>query len=307
VKSPQAVWEKEGEVWINRELEIRKKVIQERKVELERFWKYQIEELDITEELGKSAEGGTFNLGFRFEGNGYKPGAISMSIRLGKATDRVLMRWEGKNNIIFIRRDEDGQEKARAVWRKSGSVWKKRRIVLVGVESNLAEEIAYLYPTDVMVFSTNEEATNEILKLSHPVDLLIAGENALGIYKILKERNMQPDNFYVRTENRALINQVIDERNGTPQALKIALPRADGDSYFDFLERIQADLDGAMRSDTGGIDLTSDQALSVKNDGQGITFHIDPAQLRRIQNTSGFTPVIIGIEPLVDLSKFLGI
>ncbi len=60
-------------------------------------------------------------------------------------------------------------------------------------------------------------------------------------------------------------------------------------------------------SSTGGIDLTSDRALSVQNNGQRIRFHIDPAQLAQLQNTPGFVPVIINIEPIKDLRRFLGV
>ncbi|MBF0490778.1 MAG: hypothetical protein HQL15_09240, partial [Candidatus Omnitrophica bacterium] len=61
-------------------------------------------------------------------------------------------------------------------------------------------------------------------------------------------------------------------------------------------------------SNTGGIDLTSDQAMQVKNDGNGeIQFHLDSAQLAQLQNASGFVPVIISIEPMMDLKGFLGL
>ncbi|MBF0490855.1 MAG: HEAT repeat domain-containing protein, partial [Candidatus Omnitrophica bacterium] len=66
--------------------------------------------------------------------------------------------------------------------------------------------------------------------------------------------------------------------------------------------------DQAMLEERGGIDLTSDKALQVKNDGNGeIKFHLDPAQLAQLQNTPGFTPVIINIQPMADLRVFLGL
>ena len=66
--------------------------------------------------------------------------------------------------------------------------------------------------------------------------------------------------------------------------------------------------DKAMKvgSNTGGIDLTSDKALSVQNNGQGIKFHLEPAQLQQLQNAPGFVPVIINIQPLKSLPEFLG-
>ena len=38
-----------------------------------------------------------------------------------------------------------------------------------------------------------------------------------------------------------------------------------------------------------------------------IRFHIDPAMLKRLQDSPGFVPVIINIKPLKSLSKFLGL
>jgi hypothetical protein len=60
-------------------------------------------------------------------------------------------------------------------------------------------------------------------------------------------------------------------------------------------------------SKTGGIDLTSDKALTVQNNGRGIKFHLDPAMLQQLQNAPGFVPVIINIQPLNNLKLFLGI
>ncbi len=58
----------------------------------------------------------------------------------------------------------------------------------------------------------------------------------------------------------------------------------------------------------GGIDLTaSKKSLNIQNDNGEIKFHIDPAMLEELQNAPGFVPVIINIQPLESLSKFLGI
>ena len=58
----------------------------------------------------------------------------------------------------------------------------------------------------------------------------------------------------------------------------------------------------------GGIDLTpANMNVQTKNGGETIKFHIDPVMLAQLQNTSGFVPVIINIQPLKDLSNFLGI
>jgi len=80
--------------------------------------------------------------------------------------------------------------------------------------------------------------------------------------------------------------------------------------------------DLAMMGEKGGIDLTpAHMNLQTKmdsrfrgndkegngNDREGITFHLDPAQLAQLRNAPGFVPVIISVWPLSDLRQFLGI
>jgi uncharacterized protein with ATP-grasp and redox domains len=99
------------------------------------------------------------------------------------------------------------------------------------------------------------------------------------------------------------------------------------------LNRLSQELnipDEAMASHTilkrheGGIDLTpanmhlktkmdsrfrgnDKEAAGNDSEGSGIKFHLDPAQLAQLQDAPGFVPVIINIEPLDDLKRFLGI
>lgn len=67
----------------------------------------------------------------------------------------------------------------------------------------------------------------------------------------------------------------------------------------------------------GGIDFNSDKMnLETKVDSrlrgndkgrEGILFHMDPAQLKQLQDSPGFAPIIIDIQPMMDLPKFLGV
>jgi len=58
----------------------------------------------------------------------------------------------------------------------------------------------------------------------------------------------------------------------------------------------------------GGIDLTpANMNLQTQNAGEGIRFHMDPAMIQQLQNTTGFVPVIINIQPLNNISAFLGL
>jgi len=75
---------------------------------------------------------------------------------------------------------------------------------------------------------------------------------------------------------------------------------------------------------TGGIDLTpanmniqtkidsspaarNDKGMNTRNDAGGIKFHLDHAMLQQLKNAPGFVPVIVNIQPMTDLKKFLGV
>ena len=59
---------------------------------------------------------------------------------------------------------------------------------------------------------------------------------------------------------------------------------------------------------TGGIDLTSAPGnLEAQGDGAGVAFNFDPAQVARFESASGFVPVIMAVEPDVNLAAFLGL
>jgi len=63
-----------------------------------------------------------------------------------------------------------------------------------------------------------------------------------------------------------------------------------------------------MKNERGGIDLTPlSTALQSQRSGEGIKFHLDPAMLAQLQNAPGFVPVIISIQPMINLRQFLGL
>jgi hypothetical protein len=69
---------------------------------------------------------------------------------------------------------------------------------------------------------------------------------------------------------------------------------------------IQVSLDDGL----GGIDLTQgDKVLEVKEGDYsgGMKFNIDPAMIEQLKNAQGFVPVIINVQPITDLRKFLGL
>ncbi|MBF0489063.1 MAG: hypothetical protein HQL15_00410 [Candidatus Omnitrophica bacterium] len=67
--------------------------------------------------------------------------------------------------------------------------------------------------------------------------------------------------------------------------------------------------DSAMKiNDKGGIDFNADRMnLETRNESGEIKFHLDSAQLAQLQNATGFTPVIINIQPMTNLREFLGL
>ncbi len=69
-------------------------------------------------------------------------------------------------------------------------------------------------------------------------------------------------------------------------------------------------------SGPGGIDLTpanmhlqtkvgGDDNAMIGQNGIGIKFHIDPTMLARLQSATGFVPVVVDMEPMADVRRFL--
>ncbi|MBF0569648.1 MAG: hypothetical protein HQL18_02600, partial [Candidatus Omnitrophica bacterium] len=85
---------------------------------------------------------------------------------------------------------------------------------------------------------------------------------------------------------------------------------SDGTSFEDRFQALERAVEAISdMAEKGGIDFNSDRMnLEARGDGgAGIKFHIDAAQLQKLQNSSGFTPVIMNIEPMADVAQFLGI
>jgi hypothetical protein len=84
------------------------------------------------------------------------------------------------------------------------------------------------------------------------------------------------------------------------------MPTEDGRKIeVEWFEGFKSDKAMAVK---GGIDFTASKTpLEIRNAGEGIKFHLDPALLQQLQNAPGFVPVIINIRPMDDLHEFLGI
>ena len=138
-----------------------------------------------------------------------------------------------------------------------------------------------------------------------------AGDGNLRVY--YKGRKAE----LVKTDSSTAIYVIDNKEIKVTDGIKVQVKGLDKDKtiyrvVYSARIKIEGELkDDAMKAniaERGGIDLTSDKALLVKNDvGEGIKFHLDPAVIAQLQNTPGFVPVIINIEPLDDLRLFLGI
>ena len=69
----------------------------------------------------------------------------------------------------------------------------------------------------------------------------------------------------------------------------------------------EAVFDAAQKPDTtGGIDLNASRLdLQVENNGKELNFNFDSSMAQQLQNATGFTPVVVNIHPLGNLSQYL--
>jgi len=107
-------------------------------------------------------------------------------------------------------------------------------------------------------------------------------------------------------ESQGAIERLIKSMGALEDAGRNAKPVDETNLITRLSKQIRKDL--AMEgSPTGGIDLTpAEKVLQSQNAGEGIKFHLDSAQLAQFQNAPGLVPVIIDIQPMRDLRKFLG-
>ena len=103
------------------------------------------------------------------------------------------------------------------------------------------------------------------------------------------------------------------------KALNGSLPKGDLFEAFPALKERAGKANAAMLASNeeveanssemnGGIDLTAGSMnLQTQNANGEINFRLDPAMLQRLQNSAGFTPVILNMQPMRDPRMFLGL
>ncbi len=91
------------------------------------------------------------------------------------------------------------------------------------------------------------------------------------------------------------------------QGLKAALEDQDVRSYLKSIDPAQIG-QMAERLTPGGIDLNASKMnVETHNAGEAMKLGVDPVLLKQLQEAGGFMPVILKIQPLVDVKAFLGV
>jgi hypothetical protein len=119
-----------SELIVSSQIKMVTKEVVEKNLLLNQFWTKQVKELDITDILGSTAALGQFNLGFRFEGNGFSPGQKAIGVGPIKPLERIIMKEDEDGRIIFERR-MDKEVIQKAIWVKDGNEWKNEENFLL--------------------------------------------------------------------------------------------------------------------------------------------------------------------------------
>jgi len=138
-------------------------------------------------------------------------------------------------------------------------------------------------------------------KKGNPFDGEVLGDQGIGLHidgeKILGGQGIGLHNCLdnIRTLGGTIAMKSNNEDHTT--TFIVTLPLGTGENK-----------DNAQLShEYGGIDFTANKTpLEIQHSGEGIKFHINPAMLAQLQNAPGFVPVIISIQPMINLRQFLG-
>ena len=129
-----------------------------------------------------------------------------------------------------------------------------------------------------------------------PKILIHYGAAHLDMIPMLKFKNIRNSViFFHKNLGYPLLDKIYVKKIG----------RAEGHLGREAIKVLSVDV---KKENAGGIDLTSgEKALAVQSSNGGIKFNMNPAMLPRLENAVGITPVIINIQPMIDLKLFLGL
>ncbi len=120
------------------------------------------------------------------------------------------------------------------------------------------------------------------------------------------ERRMVDGSRFFKEFTERFINDSVDIKDAfeTLTRVYINLKLLNWDKMRRFIKGGNSDIFG----NKGGIDLSSDKAMQVKSNGSdAFGFKLDPAMFKQYQDAPGFIPVIINIESIGNVRKFLGL
>jgi len=154
--------------------------------------------------------------------------------------------------------------------------------------------MASLYRQYVIGYKNAEAKTNgQIGFIQHEAGMLSLLSNKRSF---LDRRGSPASLLKLAIKHESKLNGLIDQGNEDALKEREISHLSSGDEAMLGVER------------KGGIDFNIDRMdLQVKNENGEIKFNLNPAQLEQLRQAPGFKPVILGIEPLESLPRFLGI
>ncbi|MEI6438208.1 MAG: hypothetical protein WCO69_05620 [Candidatus Omnitrophota bacterium] len=192
----------------------------------------------------------------------------------------------------------------------------------------LQKTVEVLEATHVEIMAMFKEVQSEKVKGVYPFaweGQLTGRESLAALLKRIFDRRV----FDSQTAETQVLPRLLDLRapnsllmsgyQGKPGLMIVLAEEKDGrevfaddmplrlmDNIVAYLRVLIDELQPALNKQSGGIDLALSRVnLETGTSGEGLLFNIDPALLDRIEQATGLKPVIVDIQPAVDLRSFL--
>jgi len=173
---------------------------------------------------------------------------------------------------------------------------------IINVNDGIAGVTGETFP-DLMAWKLVDTKVKEIFnEYNHAGDLFNAGDKIQadeilrGLLIRIKDLEEKPQTRKLLVLHKGVVDNLLRIKGGIERNLQTDTGSPTGN------------ISNTNKAMKGGIDLTpANYVLQSKNSGESIKFHFNPAQLVQLQNATGFVPVIINIQPLINLSQFLGL
>jgi len=231
---------------------------------------------------------------------------------------------EPRKGDVFLSTSEDGNMEAQALYEAvlglHGKIVYRKNITEAldelinnGVGTIAVPISSVLHMVHSIYFRAVDKKTGEEIEIEQPVDVVkMEKMNPSASINVSKESmNMIRNSFHLGPKDvffpDAMTQKFVKEaskenRQKVQKSLKDTSEKWAARNY-----------NAAMTVNNkpereGGIDLTAaNMHVQTRNSGREIKFNLDPAMLQRLLNAPGFVPVIINIQPMTDIAKFLGL